>query len=69
MQAIEFNTEIKGENIRMPHLLSCLTDKHVKIIVLYNGASVKPHKQRRKFDAIKLSTRNFKFDRNELYAR
>ena len=67
MQAIEFETDIRGRVIELPDGLTALSDKHVKIILLFNDAAVKDPKRKRAFRAVRLRTKDFKFDRDEIY--
>jgi hypothetical protein len=69
MQAVEFEADVKGKTIKVPDMLSGLADKHVKIILLFNDSSAKVQKHRRKFSAVRINTKNFKFNRDELYER
>jgi hypothetical protein len=69
MQAIEFEADVKRKTIRVPDAFSGLEDKHVKIILLFNDSPTRAQKARRKFTAIGIHTKNFKFNRDELYER
>ncbi|HCE42017.1 MAG TPA: hypothetical protein DET40_00520 [Lentisphaeria bacterium] len=69
MQAVEFEADVKGKTIKVPDMLSGLADKHVKIILLFNDSPAKAKSPRRKFSAVGINTKNFKFNRAELYER
>ena len=69
MHAVEFEADVIGKTIKVPDMLSGLANKHVKIILLFNNSPAKVKRYSPKFSAVKLHTKNFKFNRDELYER
>ena len=69
MQAVEFDAVIKGGMIQLPDNLRNFHPEHLKIIALFSEKPSKMKKRKNSFSAVKLDTKNFKFDRNDLYER
>jgi hypothetical protein len=73
MQACEFNSVIDNGIIRLPEQYRNTIPSSVKIIVLFDDVKVSVAAPvaipKKKFSAIKLKTKGFKFDREEANER
>jgi hypothetical protein len=72
MKAIEFSGNVKGGTIKIPKkFLANLSDESVRIIILVDEQEPEKKKPpfKKRFKAIKLDTRGFKFDRDEANER
>ena len=67
MQAYEFNSIVEGGVIKIPEEYKEKISSPVKVIILSDGKS--DTTKRKIFSAIKLNTKNYKFDREEANAR
>jgi hypothetical protein len=70
MQACEFTSVIDNGVIRLPEQYRNTVPSAVKIIMLFDDTKVSVTTPKKKFSAIKLKTKGFKFDReaaNERY--
>lgn len=72
MQAIEFETDLKGSIIKIPSYAR-LKNKHVKVILMYETSSVSEIVRRKTktdiFDKFKIDINDTTFDRNEANER
>ena len=67
MKAFEFSTIVKEGNIRVPDKYLAQIKSPVKVIVLAQDYS--PPLNKKKFTAMSLDTRGYKFDRDEANER
>jgi hypothetical protein len=69
MEAIEFVSKIENRTIKIPRHVEDL-DKEVRVIILIDQDIIKkkPTKKKR-FSALKIDTKNLKFDRDEANRR
>ena len=67
MQAYEFNSTVENGVIQVPKQYADQFSSPVKVIILTNDAPSAV--QKKKFSAIKLKTKGFKFDREFANAR
>ena len=69
MQAVEFEAVVQGGMIKLPKSIRNLPSEHLRIIAVFPDNPVKLKRNKYKFNAVKLETKNFKFDRDALYER
>ena len=67
MQAYEFSTVVDGGIIQIPEEYKGKISSPVKVIILSEG--IKDNSHGKKFSAIKLKTKNYKFNREEANER
>ena len=66
MYAVEFETYVTGNVIYLPQKYEGLSGKKLRVIALIEEEKTTPKLE---FKAIKIKTKNFKFDRDEANAR
>jgi hypothetical protein len=69
MQACEFNSVIYNGIIRVPEQYRAPLNPTVKIIMLFDDRENTPLTPRKKFSAMKLKTKGFKFKREDAHER
>jgi hypothetical protein len=69
MEAYEFNTIVQNGVIRIPKQLSDKNISYVKVILLSDKKSHTVAPGRKKFSAMRLKTKGFTFNREEMHER
>lgn len=67
MRAIEFIAKIEDGVIKVPKKYQAQLDNNFRVIILQNEPStqVQQSQKKRTFDAIRITTKDIKFDRDE----
>ena len=69
MQAYEFNTVVRDGIIHIPNQFSAENLSQVRVILLSNGEKKIYRSGKNEFNAMRLKTKGFIFNREEVYER
>ena len=69
MQAYEFNAVVSNGMIHIPEQFYVEKFSNVRVILLVNPVNKKSHSCQNKFSAMRLKTKGFMFNREEVHER